>query len=126
MSDNDNRPDDAVQQQPQPETESPSIENYIPIDEHVEEVSENGRKVQRKGIYLLPNLFTSAALFAGFYAIIAAINGDFAAAGLAIETSPSNPKATTPIGVASSKRSRIPLCSPVRRRSSCNAANIRL
>ncbi len=84
MSDNDNRPDDAVQQQPQPETESPSIENYIPIDEHVEEVSENGRKVQRKGIYLLPNLFTSAALFAGFYAIIAAINGDFAAAGLAI------------------------------------------
>lgn len=65
-------------------SESASLENYLPIDEHIEEVSENGQKVQRKGIYLLPNLFTSAALFAGFYAIIAAINNDFAAAGLAI------------------------------------------
>jgi CDP-diacylglycerol--serine O-phosphatidyltransferase len=60
------------------------IEEYLPIDEHVEEVSEDGKKVRRKGIFLLPNLFTSAALFAGFYAIINAINGDFAAAGLAI------------------------------------------
>ena len=60
------------------------LENYLPIEEHVEEVSEQGRRVQRRGIYLLPNLFTSAALFAGFYAIIAAINLDFAAAGLAI------------------------------------------
>lgn len=60
------------------------IESLLPIDEHVEEVSENGRKVQRKGIFLLPNLFTTAALFAGFYAIVAAVNGDFEAAGLAI------------------------------------------
>lgn len=54
------------------------------IDEHVEEVAEDGKIVRRRGIYLLPNLFTSAALFAGFYAIVAAINGQFAAAGLAI------------------------------------------
>ena len=60
------------------------LEDFLPIDEMVEEVSEGGKKVRRKGIYLLPNLFTSAALFAGFFAIIAAINGDFAAAGLAI------------------------------------------
>ena len=60
------------------------IEEYLPIDELVEEVSEDGKRVRRKGIFLLPNLFTSAALFAGFYAIINAINGDFAAAGLAI------------------------------------------
>ena len=60
------------------------LEDFFPIDEMVEEVSEGGKKVRRKGIYLLPNLFTSAALFAGFFAIIAAINGDFAAAGLAI------------------------------------------
>lgn len=60
------------------------LENLLPIEEHVEEVSEGGRKVRRKGVYLLPNLFTTAALFAGFYAIIAAINGNFAAAGLAI------------------------------------------
>ena len=36
------------------------------VDEHEEEVSENGRTVRRKGIYLLPNLFTTAALCAGF------------------------------------------------------------
>ena len=60
------------------------IESYLPIDEHVEEVSEDGVKVRRKGVYLLPNLFTSAALFAGFYAIVSAIQLDFAAAGLAI------------------------------------------
>ena len=31
----------------------------------------------RKGVYLLPNLFTSGGLFAGFYSIIATLNGDF-------------------------------------------------
>lgn len=31
----------------------------------------------RKGIYILPNLFTLAALFSGFYAIVMAINGRF-------------------------------------------------
>ncbi|ALG68751.1 CDP-diacylglycerol--serine O-phosphatidyltransferase [Beggiatoa leptomitoformis] len=39
---------------------------------------------RRRGIYLLPNLFTTAALFAGFYAIIAAIKGHFEAAAIAI------------------------------------------
>ena len=37
-----------------------------------------------RGIYLLPNLFTTAALFAGFYAIVAAMKGHFAAAPIAI------------------------------------------
>ena len=37
-----------------------------------------------KGIYVLPNLFTSASLFGGFYAIIAAIQGRFEAAAVAI------------------------------------------
>jgi CDP-diacylglycerol--serine O-phosphatidyltransferase len=32
---------------------------------------------RRKGIYILPNLFTLAALFGGFYAIIMAVNGRF-------------------------------------------------
>ena len=41
-------------------------------------------KKQRRGIYLLPNLFTTAALFAGFYAIIAAINGRFEVAAASI------------------------------------------
>ena len=39
---------------------------------------------QRRGIYLLPNLFTTAALFAGFYAIVAAMDGRFEAAAAAI------------------------------------------
>lgn len=39
---------------------------------------------QRRGIYLLPNLFTTAALFGGFFAILAAMNGRFEHAALAI------------------------------------------
>ena len=54
------------------------------VDEHEEEVSENGRTVRHKGIYLLPNLFTTGALFAGFYAVIAAMRGDFENAAVAI------------------------------------------
>lgn len=37
-----------------------------------------------RGIYLLPNLFTSAALFAGFYAIVQAMNGSFELSAIAI------------------------------------------
>jgi CDP-diacylglycerol---serine O-phosphatidyltransferase len=39
---------------------------------------------RRRGIYLLPNLFTTATLFAGFYAILAAAGGRFEAAAGAI------------------------------------------
>jgi CDP-diacylglycerol--serine O-phosphatidyltransferase len=38
----------------------------------------------RRGIYLLPNLFTTGALFAGFYAIVAAISLDFTDAVIAV------------------------------------------
>jgi CDP-diacylglycerol--serine O-phosphatidyltransferase len=38
----------------------------------------------RRGIYLLPNLITTGALFAGFYAIVAAMDGNFIPAALAI------------------------------------------
>ena len=38
----------------------------------------------RRGIYLLPNLITTGALFAGFYAIVAAIDGNFERAGVAV------------------------------------------
>lgn len=37
-----------------------------------------------KGIYLLPNLMTTAALFAGFYAVIAGIQGEFTLGAIAI------------------------------------------
>ena len=40
--------------------------------------------LRRRGIYLLPNLFTTAALFAGFYAIVQAMNGRFDYAAIAI------------------------------------------
>lgn len=60
-------------------------EGVLPVDEHVEEVvEEDGRKVPRRGIYLLPNLFTTAALFSGFYAIIAGTNGNFENSAIAI------------------------------------------
>jgi len=42
------------------------------------------RKNMSKGIYLLPNMFTTGALFAGFYAIIAAMNGRFEIAAISI------------------------------------------
>ena len=37
-----------------------------------------------RGVYWLPNVFTTGTLFGGFYAIVAAINGDFSRAGIAI------------------------------------------
>lgn len=43
-----------------------------------------GGKMRRRGIYLLPNLFTTAALFAGFYAIVQAMNNRFDLAAVAI------------------------------------------
>jgi CDP-diacylglycerol---serine O-phosphatidyltransferase len=39
---------------------------------------------RRKGIYILPNLFTLAALFGGFYAIVMAMNGRFEQASIGI------------------------------------------
>ncbi len=39
---------------------------------------------RRRGIYLLPNLFTTSALFCGFYAIVAAINARYEPAAIAI------------------------------------------
>ncbi|WP_394184020.1 CDP-diacylglycerol--serine O-phosphatidyltransferase [Marinomonas posidonica] len=44
----------------------------------------DGKKPPRKEVYLLPNLFTTAALFSGFYSIIAAMNGDYGHAAVAI------------------------------------------
>ncbi|XKE45101.1 CDP-diacylglycerol--serine O-phosphatidyltransferase [Halomonas organivorans] len=57
---------------------------FIRESEVVEEAMEGGKKVRRKGIYLLPNLLTTSALFSGFFAVVAAINGDFTAASVAI------------------------------------------
>jgi CDP-diacylglycerol--serine O-phosphatidyltransferase len=42
------------------------------------------RPPRHRGIYLLPNLFTTAAMFAGFYAIIASIDGRYTEAAVAV------------------------------------------
>jgi CDP-diacylglycerol--serine O-phosphatidyltransferase len=44
----------------------------------------NPQHPRRRGIYILPNLFTTAALFAGFYAIVQAMNGRFEYSSVAI------------------------------------------
>src|SRR5216683_223796 len=41
-------------------------------------------EIRRRGIYLLPNLFTTAALFAGFYSIVMAMNQRYDYAAVAI------------------------------------------
>lgn len=42
------------------------------------------RPKRARGIYLLPNLFTTAALFAGFYGVLAAMNDQFEKAAIAV------------------------------------------
>lgn len=41
-------------------------------------------ELRRRGIYIIPNLFTTGALFAGFYAIVQAMNGRFEHSAVAI------------------------------------------
>lgn len=45
---------------------------------------DSGKKKIKKGVYLLPNLITSASMFGGFYAIIASLDGNFEYAAIAI------------------------------------------
>ena len=48
-------------------------------------MADEKQSIQRlRGIYLLPNLLTTASLLAGFYAIIAGMKGNFATAAIAI------------------------------------------
>ena len=42
------------------------------------------KSLRRKGIYLLPSIITTGAMFSGFYAIVAGMNGSYVAAALAI------------------------------------------
>jgi len=50
----------------------------------MDEASVTPPKQRRKGIYLLPNLFTTATLFGGFYAIVMAMAGRFEPAAIGI------------------------------------------
>ncbi len=74
-----------MSEQPGESKKASDTDGLLPIDEHVEEGRDaEGRKVRHRGVYLLPNLFTTAALFAGFYAIISAMSGRFSEAAAAI------------------------------------------
>ncbi len=59
-------------------TQPPSTESGPPF--HDDDPSHR----RRRGIYLLPNSFTAAALFAGFYAIVMAMSGRYDSAATAI------------------------------------------
>jgi len=56
------------------------MNDLTPIAEDDDHDAEDGplaRRPRRKGVYILPNLFTLAALFGGFYAIVMAMNGRY-------------------------------------------------
>lgn len=53
-------------------------------DDHQRQRMLEKNRVRRRGIYLLPNLFTTAALFMGFFAIVQAMNLNFDQAAAAI------------------------------------------
>jgi CDP-diacylglycerol---serine O-phosphatidyltransferase len=53
-------------------------------DTHDAELDDAPVRPRRKGIYILPNLFTLAALFGGFYGMVMAMNGHFEQAAIGI------------------------------------------
>lgn len=53
-------------------------------DTNVKDEQQPSAKPRNKGIYLLPNAFTTGALFFGFYAIVASMNHHFESAAIAI------------------------------------------
>lgn len=75
---------------PEEGSRTPEVNNedlasaFLRDTEVIEESVEDGKKIRRKGIYLLPNLFTTSALFSGFFAVVAGINGEFTPAAVAI------------------------------------------
>ncbi|KAA8734507.1 CDP-diacylglycerol--serine O-phosphatidyltransferase [Acinetobacter qingfengensis] len=71
-----------MQNQPQNKDQQDSFEG-ITFEVVEEEHTETG-KVHRRGIYLWPNLITTAALLSGFYSIIASMNGEYQQAVYAI------------------------------------------
>lgn len=74
-----------MSERPDEPNKAADAESLLPIDEHIEEGHDaEGRKVRHRGVYLLPNLFTTANLFAGFYSIINAMNGNFYVAAAAV------------------------------------------
>jgi CDP-diacylglycerol---serine O-phosphatidyltransferase len=72
-----------LQARPQPVKAEDETDSEFMDDGEDHEPTATLRK-PRKGIYILPNLFTVAALFGGFYGVVMAINGRFSEACVAI------------------------------------------
>lgn len=74
------------------QTEQPDLLSFAQEDDHdgltfeiiEEERTHEGSRVRSKGIYLFPNMITTAALLSGFYSIIASTGGQFEKAVFAI------------------------------------------
>ncbi|MBA3507499.1 MAG: CDP-diacylglycerol--serine O-phosphatidyltransferase [Betaproteobacteria bacterium] len=54
------------------------------MDDYITQRALRKNRLRRRGIYLLPNLFTTVNLFAGFYAVVQAMNFNFDQAAIAI------------------------------------------
>ena len=54
------------------------------MSDHTPNLKEIHGRRTRKDIYFLPSMFTTGSLFAGFFAIVKAINGDFEASVIAL------------------------------------------
>jgi CDP-diacylglycerol---serine O-phosphatidyltransferase len=74
------RHDDGTDSEDSPDLLSQSL---FAVDA-VEPEGSDAETRRRRGIYLFPNLITTGALFAGFYAIVAGMNNNFVPAALAI------------------------------------------
>ncbi|MDO4223397.1 MAG: CDP-diacylglycerol--serine O-phosphatidyltransferase [Acinetobacter sp.] len=68
-----NAPNHAPNNKPQQNHVFDGIAFEVVEEEHTNE----GQKVRKRGIYLVPNSITTAALLSGFYAIIAAMNAEY-------------------------------------------------
>ena len=60
-----------------------NAENIVEIDSFSEAKPSSSSR-PRKGIYLLPNILTTGALFGGFYAVLSGFSGNFEIAAIAI------------------------------------------
>ena len=60
------------------------VEGHEPAYNDLKKLIVTEKIKTKRGIYLLPSIITTFALFAGFYSIIASINGDFTLAAISI------------------------------------------
>ena len=61
-----------------------AYDDVLDADEAARSNLTRSARIRRRGIYLLPNIITTGALFAGFYAIVAGMDGNFIPAALAV------------------------------------------